>query len=239
MIRIYPAQKRYFTEDGPVGKSYFSFSFDQYYDPTNVAFGPMRVLNDDHGVPGGGIGMHPHKDMEIVTLVHHGGWKHKDSLGNVAEIRTGEIQRMTAGRGILHSEHNISDTEWTNAFQMWFQPDQKNLDPSYEQIQVDPEKILNQWTPVVRKGGGPGIAHIHQDMTIFLGQFLPGISSEILGKPNRLTFLMVISGHMELEGAHGKKWTLGPRDSARIAEEPRMVLRSADSCYAMWIDLPA
>lgn len=239
MIRLYPASKRYFTEDGPVGKSYFSFSFDQYYDPNNMAFGPMRVLNDDHGIPGGGIGLHPHRDMEIVTLVIQGGWKHRDSLGNVAEIRANEIQRMTAGTGIRHSEHNISNTEWTNAFQMWFEPDQKGLQPSYEQVQVHQDAIQDRWVPLLRKGGGKGVAHINQDLTLFLGRFGASHSSDISFAENRLLFLMIISGHLEVEDSTGKVARLGPRDSARISGEPKLKIRAGEDCYAMLIDLPS
>lgn len=239
-MQIYPANSRYFTEHGPVGKAYFSFSFDEYYDPNNMAFGPMRVLNDDHGVPGGGIGTHPHRDMEIVTLVISGGWLHKDSMGNECAIRAGEIQRMTAGRGILHSEHNISKTEWTNAFQMWFSPNEKGLEPSYEQVKIDFDKMHNQWVPFVKQGGGNNIAHIHQDMGIYL-TLLNGNNPTVFkqGRSRRM-FLMVIEGSLEIQSPEGPV-VLGPRDSARINNETELICKASDpsaQTYAMLIDLP-
>lgn len=232
MIKIYPAENRYYTQDGPVGKSYFTFSFNEYYDPNNTEFGDMRVLNDDFALPGGGIGMHPHSNMEIVSLILTGGWAHKDSAGNEEVTNAGEIQRMTAGSGIRHSEYNVSETGWSNGFQMWFEPDRRNLKPDYEKIKIDFAKTKNQLYAVVKKGGGEQVAHINQDMTIFLSNLDKGKEISYEQKKNRKIFFMVIEGAVKINGNKLKK-----RDSARITETDNLKIEALEDSYLMLIDL--
>jgi redox-sensitive bicupin YhaK (pirin superfamily) len=128
MMQVYPAESR-FTADHGWLKSSHSFSFAEYYDPNNMNFGPLRVLNDDFVAPGKGFGAHPHRDMEIVSIVLRGQLQHEDSTGGLEVIRPGEIQRMTAGSGVVHSEYNSSDTEEVNFLQLWFMPEQRGLRP--------------------------------------------------------------------------------------------------------------
>lgn len=131
MIKVYPAALRFISHHGWL-KSHFSFSFAEYFDPGNTGFGPMRVLNDDTVQSGTGFGMHPHQEMEIVSLVLRGELKHKDSTGHEEVLVPGEVQRMTAGTDIVHSETNPSDTEEVNFLQMWFTPETRELKPTYD-----------------------------------------------------------------------------------------------------------
>ena len=131
MIQVYPAQSRYHADYGWL-KTYHSFSFGDYYDPNNIQFGPMRVLNDDFVAPLRGFGAHPHQEMEIVSIVLKGHLKHEDSTGHTATTTFGGVQRMSAGTGIVHSETNPSPTEEVNFLQLWFLPEVRGLTPSYE-----------------------------------------------------------------------------------------------------------
>lgn len=137
MIQIIPSEKRYKAAHGWL-VTYHSFSFAEYYDPNNIQFGALRVFNDDTVQPGRGFGEHPHADMEIMTYVIDGTLEHRDSLGNRGLLRAGEVQRMTAGTGIFHSEYNASDEKPVHFLQIWFLPDQKGLTPSWEQKAFPP-----------------------------------------------------------------------------------------------------
>ncbi len=174
MIQVYPAQSRYYADYGWL-KTYHSFSFGDYYDPNNIHFGPLRVLNDDFVAPLRGFGAHPHQEMEIVSIVLKGYLKHEDSTGHTATTTFGGVQRMSAGTGIVHSEMNPSPTEEVNFLQLWFFPEVRGLTPSYERTTFDVAKMKNALLPVVAKNpSSPGIAHIHQDATIYLSDLEAG-----------------------------------------------------------------
>lgn len=234
MIRIYPAESRYSADHGWL-KSKFSFSFAEYYDPNNLQFGPMRVLNDDIVQPLTGFGLHPHREMEIVSIVLKGQLKHEDSEGNSGILRFGDIQRMSAGTGIWHSEVNPSDTEECNFLQMWFLPNQYGLTPSYEQITFDQEGLKNQLLPVVSsRVRGENIAYIHQDMTIYLSKLDSGKSLTFTQEANRRIFFFVIEGELTLD----KEYKLKERDSARITKHSNLEISSESGTFFMLIDLP-
>jgi quercetin 2,3-dioxygenase len=234
MIRIYPAESRYSADHGWL-KSKFSFSFAEYYDPNNLQFGPMRVLNDDIVQPTTGFGMHPHREMEIVSIVLKGQLKHEDSAGNSGILRFGDIQRMSAGTGIWHSEVNPSETEECNFLQMWFLPNQYGLTPSYEQISFNQEELRNQLLPVVSsRVRGENIAYIHQDMTIYLSRLDAGKSLAFSQEENRRIFVFVIEGELALNGENKLK----KRDSARITEHPDLEISTESGTFFMLIDLP-
>lgn len=235
MIQIYPAESRYFVDRGWL-KSHYSFSFADYNDPNNVRFGPLRVLNDDIVAPRRGFGPHPHHDMEIVTVVLKGRLKHEDSTGQAAETTFGEIQRMSAGSGIIHSEMNPSDTEEVHLLQMWFEPEQRGLTPSYEHTRFDPEQMKNRWLAVVsQEGDGVSVARIHQHMTIYLSDLEADHSLEFLQEPGRRIFLFVIEGNVNLPDHDAE---LSRRDSARIVGEERLHLSTRSGARLMLIDLP-
>jgi redox-sensitive bicupin YhaK (pirin superfamily) len=233
MIQIYPAGSRYRAYHGWL-ESYFSFSFAEYYDPDNMRFGPMRVLNDDVIQPKEGFGMHPHREMEIVTLMLKGQLLHRDSIGNMGILRPGEIQRMSAGTGIIHSEMNASETEEVHLLQMWFEPNERHLQPSYEQIAYDPARMKNQLLPVVSNRRLEQTAYIHQDMTLYLSELEANTSVTFEQSEGRRVFLFVMEGDLLLNQEH----RLQRRDSARITDVPTLSMTTETGAFFMLIDLP-
>lgn len=232
MISVYPANSRYTADHGWL-LSNFSYSFADYYDPNNMQFGAMRVLNDDFIAPLEGFGMHPHREMEIVSVVLSGELQHKDSQGNTAVTSFGEIQRMSAGTGIYHSEYNISETEKLNLLQMWFLPEEAGLKPSYETTNFDVAKMRNALLPIVSKHSGEDIAHIHQNMTIYLSDLDTDQSLQFTQEAGRKIFLFVIEGELTLNGES----QLSKRDSARITDVHELQITSGADTRFMLIDL--
>ncbi|WP_232695759.1 pirin family protein [Brevibacillus daliensis] len=234
MFTIYPAASRFVADHGWLNSS-FSFSFAEYYDPANMNFGPMRVLNDDYVKAGYGFGTHPHKEMEIVSIVLDGALSHKDSTGNEETLFPGEIQRMSAGTGILHSEYNGSLDGTTNFLQLWFEPATYGLAPSYEQFAYEQEAMVNVLLPVVSsKKQEHRVATINQDMTIYLSKLQEGKKLQFTQEVGRRIFLFVIEGSLTLDG--DKK--LERRDSARITDLPELSIEANKDSYFMLIDLP-
>lgn len=238
MIKVYPASTRFSADHGWL-KSNFSFSFAGYYDPDNVQFGPMRVLNDDWISPAEGFGMHPHREMEIVTLMLKGELEHQDSLGNKAVTTWGGVQRMSAGTGIYHSEMNPSSTEPSELLQMWFLPGESGLQPSYETTAFQEEAMKGQLLPIAahdaeryEKGT---VAKIHQDMTIYLSELEAGSSITFEQPEGRRAFVFVLEGSMDVNGNQ-----LARRDAARLTDEQRITLIGGEGVGAklMLIDLP-
>jgi redox-sensitive bicupin YhaK (pirin superfamily) len=233
MIRIIPAEERY-TSVHDWLTARFSFSFAEYYDPQNMGFGVHRVLNDDIIQPGTGFGMHPHRDMEIVTYVIEGALEHRDSMGNVAVVRAGEVQTMTAGTGIYHSEYNHSNEEPVHSLQMWFLPNAKGLKPNYQQKQFAKGDQKNRLLRVVSPDGAEGALSIHQDVTIFLSDLDAGQEIQYRQPPGRKMHLFMIKGYLELNGEHAMK----PGDAARIDGVEEISVRALESgAEFMLIDL--
>jgi quercetin 2,3-dioxygenase len=234
MIQVYPAQSRYHADYGWL-KTYHSFSFGEYYDPNNIQFGPLRVLNDDFVAPLRGFGAHPHQEMEIVSIVLKGYLKHEDSTGHTATTTFGGVQRMSAGTGIIHSEVNPSATEEVNFLQLWFLPEVNGLTPSYERTIFDVVKMKNALLPIVTKNPSSSeIAHIHQDLTIYLSDLEAGRELVFAQQEGRRIFFFVIEGDVTLNG----QATLHKRDSARITEMPTLRIASENGARFMLIDLP-
>ncbi|WP_243385299.1 pirin family protein [Bacillus kexueae] len=234
MIQIIRANDRFFANHGWL-KSYHSFSFGSYYDPNNMNFGPLRVLNDDYVAPLRGFGAHPHEEMEIVSIVLKGYLRHEDSTGESATTTFGGVQRMTAGTGVIHSEVNPSKDEEVNFLQLWFLPEEKGLTPSYENTTFSIEKMKDDWLPIVTKNPQSAeVAHIHQDLTIYLTEMDKGIERSFEQSKQRKTFVFVLEGEVLLNGGH----TLGKRDSARIDQEENVTFTATKSAQIMLIDLP-
>jgi quercetin 2,3-dioxygenase len=147
--------------------THHSFSFGDYYDPENMGFASLRVINDDTVEPGQGFGMHGHRDMEIITYILDGALEHKDDMGNGSVIRPGDVQRMSAGRGVMHSEFNPSPNERVRLLQIWIQPDTKGVAPSYEEKHFNAESKRGRLRLVASRDGHEGSVHIHQDANIF------------------------------------------------------------------------
>jgi quercetin 2,3-dioxygenase len=234
MIQIYPAESRYTANHGWLKTSH-SFSFANYQDPDNIQFGPLRVLNDDYVAAGKGFGTHPHRDMEIVSIVLSGQLKHEDSTGGSGILRPGDIQRMTAGTGVYHSEYNPSDTEEVNFLQLWFLPETLNLTPSYEQIAYDQNAMKNTLLPIVSNKASMGnTASIHQDVTLYLSELEAKHSVTFQQQPDRRSFLFVIEGEVTVNG----EAVLNRRDSARITNTTELNIAAVSDAKLMFIDLP-
>src|SRR5262249_53005358 len=163
VMQIIRAKDRYHLESGWL-LAYWLFSVDRYYDPNNIRFGPLRVFNHDTIEPGAGFPTHPHREMEIITYVLEGRLRHKDSTGGEGVIRAGEVQRMTAGTGVAHSEFNGSETEQVKLLQMWVVPDKLGLLPSYEQKQFSLEQRTGKLLPIASGQDAPGTVNVHQDV---------------------------------------------------------------------------
>ena len=209
-------------------ETYHSFSFGKYYDPDNVQFGPLRVLNEDFIKGGKGFDTHSHQNMEIVTYVLSGTLEHKDSTGGEGLIKAGELQRMSAGSGILHSEKNASETEDVHLMQIWFVPEKEGIEPGYEQKEVS--KGSDFFNPVITKGGGENKLDINQDITVYVGDLSSGDSGSIEISEGRLGYLhnsmigTIQVNDSKLEPGDGLKIT-GPETLAITAEsDSRLIL---------------
>jgi len=233
MIRIYPAASRYSANHGWL-HSNFSFSFAEYHDPNNILFGPLRVFNDDLVQPENGFGAHPHREMEIVSIVLKGQLEHRDNMGHVEVLRPGEIQRMTAGTGVVHSESNPSTTEEVSFLQLWFLPNENGLEPSYEQLAYDQEALKNHLLPVVsHTPTSKQVAKIHQDLTLYLSKLDGGNTLTFEQKAGRYIYVFVIDGELTLGGEQ-----LNKRDAARITDVTNLEIASGNGAHFMLIDLP-
>jgi redox-sensitive bicupin YhaK (pirin superfamily) len=234
MINVYPASSR-FTADHGWLKSKFSYSFAEYYDPNNLQFGSMRVLNDDWVAQGKGFGAHPHKEMEIVSIVLSGQLQHQDNAGNQATTTFGGIQRMSAGTGIIHAELNPSQTEPVEFLQLWFMPEVRGVVPSYEQTFFDTDALNNALLPVVSKqSDNNNVASINQDLTIYLAKLETGKSISFNQPAGRKVFLFVLEGSLSVN----KDTILDRRDSARITDQESLQLEATEQeALFMLIDL--
>jgi redox-sensitive bicupin YhaK (pirin superfamily) len=232
MLQIIPSASRHTTDHGWL-LSRFSFSFADYHDPNNLNFGAVRVFNDDVIQPETGFGMHPHRDMEIITYVIEGTLEHKDSMGNVGLIQAGEVQRITAGTGILHSEYNASKEHPVHLLQMWVMPEKRGLEPSYDQKPFTKEQQLNQLFPVVSGKQADHRIHINQDATFYLSTLEPDHQIKHRQEANRRMLLFVISGELILNNQQ----SLSEGDSARITELEELNLSTSKGTQFILIDL--
>lgn len=233
MIKIIRDNERYKADHGWLNSS-FSFSFANYYDPDNLQFGPLRVFNDDIVQPNNGFGRHPHKEMEIVSIVLDGELKHEDSEGHTATTTFGEIQRMTAGTGIFHSETNPSKEKPVSFLQLWIQPDTENLKPSYEKTAFSVEKLKNNLLPIVSHNASENVAHIQQDTTLYLSDLEKGNEITFTQEPGRKIYLFVIDGQI----VFNNQYELKKRDTARINETSTIVINAKENSRFLLIDLP-
>lgn len=233
MIQVYPKHTRYSTDLGWL-KSNLSFSFGTYFDENNTAFGPLRVCNDDTVAPRRGFGAHPHSDMEIVSVVLKGKLRHEDNLGNVAITGFGEVQRMTAGTGVVHTEANPSEEEEVNLLQIWFMPERKGLPPSYETSNFDVTRLDNRLLPIVSREGGDGIASIHQDLTIYLSRLDRQQQINFEQQAGRRMFIYNLEGRLQLNNGA----VLEERATARITDVTKLELSASTNSFFMLIDLP-
>ena len=193
MLTIRKSEERGHANHGWLD-SYHTFSFANYYDPQHMAFRSLRVINQDQVVGGKGFGTHPHRDMEIITYMLEGALEHKDSMGNGSIIQVGDVQRMSAGTGVTHSEFNPSATESAHLLQIWILPNQENIQPSYEQISFSREEKLNQLRLIASPDGRDRSVTVHQDAYIYASILEDGIEVMHTVHQNRFAWLQVATG---------------------------------------------
>jgi redox-sensitive bicupin YhaK (pirin superfamily) len=199
-----------------------TFSFADYHDPAHVRFGSLRVINEDVVAPGAGFAPHPHRDMEIVTYILSGALAHKDSLGNGSTIRPGEIQRMSAGTGIVHSEFNASEDDPVHLLQIWILPSEHGIQPSYEQKTIDPGAIANRFARVAAGDPGESEVRLVQDAEIWVARLEPGAEAAHALEPGRRAWLHVARGEIALAGEALKAGdAVGVTDRASVALKAR------------------
>ncbi|HKY03476.1 MAG TPA: pirin family protein [Blastocatellia bacterium] len=232
MIKVIKNRERFHFESDWLS-TYWHFSFDQYYDPRNMNFGPLRVFNDDVIQPSSGFPTHAHREMEIVTYVIDGELEHKDSTGASDRIRAGEVQRMSAGSGIRHSEYNPSDATPVHLLQMWLIPAVENLKPSYEQLRFTGEQRAGRLLAIASGQDMPGAVKVHQDATFYVSSLKPGERIEHELGEGRRAYLFVIEGELEVNGER-----LSSGDQARIERERELTIRASNASEIMLIDLP-
>lgn len=199
MVTIRTAEQRGKANMGWLDSRH-TFSFGHYFDPAHMGFGPLRVINEDRVKPGAGFDTHGHRDMEILSYVIDGELAHKDSTGTGSVIRRGDIQRMSAGQGILHSEFNNSQQAPVHFLQIWIIPDQAGLAPGYEQKRLDLQRARNQLTPIASPQGGDHAVRIHQDATLYLGELDGGNTLSYPIAPGRGLWLQVVQGALSVNG---------------------------------------
>jgi hypothetical protein len=230
-IRVIRAKDRYHHTTDWLS-TYWHFSFDHYYDPHNVSFGPLRVFNDDTVQPATGFPPHSHADMEIVSYVLSGALEHRDSEGNRGVITAGELQVMSAGTGITHAESNPSTTDPVRFLQIWIRPRQRGHPPRWEQRAFPRDDRVGRLAPVV--SGGPGdTLSIDQDATIYVGALRPGQIVTHPTEASRRSYLYVIDGDVRLDGD-----ALAAGDQVRAAGAARLELEASSPADLLLIDLP-
>ncbi|APR84590.1 Pirin [Minicystis rosea] len=231
MITLRPARERGHADFGWLN-SHHTFSFGDYYDPRHMGFRSLRVINDDRVQGGKGFGTHPHRDMEIVSYVLEGALEHKDSMGTGSVIRPGDVQRMTAGTGVLHSEFNHSKTDEVHFLQIWILPERARIEPSYEQKNFTTESRRNTLKLIASNDGREGSVLVHQDVSIHAALLDPGATVSHAIAAGRHAWVHVASGSIELNGK-----TLGEGDGASVSDETKLDLTGKTPAEVLVFDL--
>ena len=231
MLTVRQAHERGHANHGWLD-TWHTFSFADYYDPQEMGFGPLRVINDDTVQPGRGFGTHGHRDMEIITYVLEGALEHKDSMGNGSVIRPGELQRMSAGTGVLHSEFNHSKEDKAHLLQIWILPERNGIEPGYEQKLFPREEKLNRWRLVGSRDGRDGSLTIHQDVNLYSAVLEKGATLDYEFDGRRRGYLQVARGTMEVDG---KAITAG--DAVAMQDQASFSLRADEDAELLLFDM--
>ncbi len=232
MITVRPAAERGHANHGWLD-TFHTFSFANYYDPEHMGFGPLRVINDDRIAAGRGFGTHGHRDMEIITYVLDGAVAHKDSMGTGSTIRPGDVQRMSAGRGVLHSEFNPQPDAATHMLQIWIEPDVAGIAPEYEQKSFDDADKRGKLRQVASPDGAEGSLRIHQDVRLYAGLFDGAETADLSLAAGRRAWVHVARGSVTVNGQ-----ALKAGDGLALEGETAVTLRDGDAAEVLVFDLP-
>lgn len=231
MLIIRKSQDRGYADHGWL-KSHHSFSFAGYHDPAHMGWGNLRVINEDRVAPGMGFGAHGHRDMEILSYVLSGSLAHEDSMGNGAAIPPGDVQRMSAGRGVRHSEFNHAKEATTHFFQIWIEPDQHGIDPGYEQKTFPEAEKRGRLRLVASPDGAQGSVTIHADAAMYAGLIDGDESVELALNPKRKAYVHLVRGAVTVNGQR-----LLAGDAAKLAEESVLTLSDGEDAEVLVFDL--
>ena len=213
--------------------SYHSFSFGSYYDPQHMGVSNLRVINDDTVAPGGGFAEHGHENMEIISYVLEGALEHKDSIGNGSVIRPGDVQRMSAGTGVTHSEYNHSSAEPVHFLQIWLQPNVRGVEPAYDQKHFPIEDRRGRWVLLVSPDGRDGSIATHQDASLFGSLLAPGESLDCRFAADRQGYLHLARGRLQVGQV-----TLDQGDGLRVQKHELLALQGIEQAEILLFDLP-
>jgi len=232
MLEIRRSNERGFADHGWL-KSFHSFSFADYFDPKHVEFGALRVINEDRVAPGQGFGTHGHRDMEIISYVLEGELAHKDSIGTGSTIRPGDVQRMSAGRGVTHSEFNASREREVHFLQIWIQPNVQGSNPSYEEKHFTPEEKRGRLRLIASSDGAEGSVNIQQDARVYAGLFsdLERAQLEIGG--DRQCYVQVVRGAISVNDI-----AVNVGDGVKLLDVPSLILTQGQNAEVIVFDLP-
>ncbi|WP_288251862.1 pirin family protein [uncultured Hydrogenophaga sp.] len=231
MMQIRRSDARGYADHGWL-KSYHSFSFADYFDPAWMGWGNLRVINEDRIAPGTGFGTHGHRDMEIISYVLQGNLAHKDSMGNVKGIPPGDVQRMSAGTGVRHSEFNHAPNDTTHFLQIWIEPNQRGIPPSYEQKGFADAEKRGQLRLVASPDGQDGSVTIHADAAMYAGLFNGAESARIALDPQRKAYVHLVRGELEVNGER-----LSGGDAAVLDGETSLTLAKGTDAEVLVFDL--
>ncbi|MBV8502645.1 MAG: pirin family protein [Paucibacter sp.] len=231
MLELIKSAQRGHADHGWL-KSFHSFSFADYYNPQRMGFGPLRVINEDRVAPGTGFGTHGHRDMEIISYVLSGELAHKDSMGNGEAIRPGEVQRMSAGTGVMHSEFNNAKDRETHFLQIWIMPERKGIAPSYEQKAFADAEKRGKLRLVASPDAADGSVRINADARLFAGLFDGSEEATLELAPGRLAYVHLIRGSLEVNGM-----LLGAGDAVQAAGVESLHLKSGQDAEVLAFDL--
>ncbi len=232
MAEIRRADERGYADHGWL-RSYHSFSFAEYFDPRHVEFGPLRVINEDRVVPGAGFGTHGHRDMEIISYVLEGELAHKDSTGTSSVIRPGDVQRMSAGRGVMHSEFNNSQSQPVHFLQIWIQPDVRGIVPEYEEKRFEPGEKRGRLRLIASSDGADGSVRIHQDARAYAGLFDGAEHATLEVAPGRRAYVHVALGRITVNGE-----ALAAGDALKLEDVTAVSLSDGVAAEVLVFDLP-
>jgi redox-sensitive bicupin YhaK (pirin superfamily) len=231
MIELRKGRDRGFADHGWL-KSFHTFSFADYYDPRHMGFGALRVINEDRVAPGQGFGSHPHRDMEIISYVLEGGLQHRDSMGNGSVITPGDVQRMSAGTGVFHSEFNPSQSDGVHFLQIWIEPGQRGIAPSYEQKHFAAADKRGRLRLVASPDGREGSVTIHQDARVYAALVDGDESVDHAIEKGRLAYLHVARGKATVNGQ-----ALEAGDALKASGEQRIVVEKGEDAEILLFDL--